>query len=77
MYAVLHYEGAPAAEPTTKAKASAGTLLQESDLRPLDNAPAPGGSGPADRVIDLNFNRGTVGGELEVCPTRSLSHAHF
>ncbi|KAF5360031.1 hypothetical protein D9758_007648 [Tetrapyrgos nigripes] len=40
-------------------------LLDESDLHPVFNPGAPGGSGPADRVIDLNFHRDSDSGELE------------
>ncbi|KAF5360046.1 hypothetical protein D9758_007627 [Tetrapyrgos nigripes] len=40
-------------------------LLDESDLHPLVNPEAPGGSGPADKVFDLNFQRDSNTGELE------------
>ncbi|KAG5636788.1 hypothetical protein H0H81_006841 [Sphagnurus paluster] len=61
VYAVLHYAGAPAAEPTTRARGSSGTLLQEHLLAPLENPGAPGGNHPADRSIDLGFTRNTNG----------------
>jgi len=84
VYAVLHYIGAPDADPSGKAKNLAAVttltetdpsiaakgginLLDESDLVPLFNPQAPGGSAPADRVIDLNFHRDSDTGELEVC----------
>ncbi|THU79873.1 laccase [Dendrothele bispora CBS 962.96] len=80
--AVLHYVGAPDADPagkpnsfvsvatasgpTTDVAAKGGSkLLDQSDLVPLVNPEAPGGSGPADRVIDLNFHHDTDTGELE------------
>jgi iron transport multicopper oxidase len=86
VFAVLHYLGAPDADPKGKPKnlatvttLSADTLdasakgglklLDESDLHPVFNPEAPGGSGPADRVIDLNFHRDSDSGELEVNAT--------
>ncbi|THU81232.1 laccase [Dendrothele bispora CBS 962.96] len=80
VFAVLHYIGAPDADPegdpanlvaalrpavATTAAANKLNLLDESDLVPLFNAEAPGGSGPADRVIDLQFQRDSDTGELE------------
>ncbi|KAF8903804.1 laccase 17 [Mucidula mucida] len=55
--AVLHYEGAPDAEPSGKRDLVAlkKNDLEEHLLVPLFNAEAPGGSGPADHVIDLHF----------------------
>ncbi|KAF9008088.1 laccase [Hymenopellis radicata] len=54
---VLHYEGAPDAEPTggRDLVALKKNDLEEHLLVPLFNAEAPGGSGPADHVIDLHF----------------------
>jgi len=83
VFAVLHYIGAPDADPSSKPRSLAAVttevgpvtdiaakggskLLDESDLVPLFNPEAPGGSGPADRVIDLNFHRDHDTGELEV-----------
>ncbi|TFK37385.1 laccase-4 [Crucibulum laeve] len=65
VYAVLHYQGASSSEPTTKAKVSASNLLQEHLLVPLENPGAPGGSQPADHVIDLQFTRDVNAGKLE------------
>ncbi|THU91957.1 laccase [Dendrothele bispora CBS 962.96] len=83
VYAVLHYIGAPDADPNGKpknlaavatitetdpsvaAKSGGLDLLDESELVPLFNPEAPGGSAPADRVIDLNFQRDQDTGELE------------
>ncbi|KAJ2930965.1 hypothetical protein H1R20_g6128, partial [Candolleomyces eurysporus] len=62
VYAVLHYEGAPNAEPTTRADRDPENVLQEYTLAPLENPGAPGGSAPADRIIDLQFSRSTSGG---------------
>ncbi|KAJ7583561.1 laccase [Mycena floridula] len=63
VFAVFHYEGAPDADPKAKPDLSAkGVLLEEFQLRPLDNAPAPGGSAPADHVIDLKFGEDTSTG---------------
>ncbi|KAF8583110.1 multicopper oxidase [Ramaria rubella] len=59
IFAVLHYAGAPNAEPTTKADGGGGgTLLQEQNLHAI-NEPVPGGNGPADRTIDLDFTKST------------------
>ncbi|THU81230.1 laccase [Dendrothele bispora CBS 962.96] len=64
VFAVLHYVGAPDADPPSKPKGGV-KLLDESNLVPLVNPEAPGGSGPADRVLDLNFHRDANTGELE------------
>lgn len=69
VYAVLHYQGAPDAEPTTEADGNVDNLLQEYQLAALENPGAPGGSAPADRSIDLNFASSVVNGRLEVGPT--------
>lgn len=66
VYAVLHYQGAPDAEPTTQASQSVQNLLQEYQLAALENPGAPGGSAPADRVIDLQFNNEVRNGRLMV-----------
>ncbi|TFK25254.1 laccase 17 [Coprinopsis marcescibilis] len=62
VYAVLHYDGAPNAQPSTRADRDPDDVLQEYQLAPLENPGPPGGSGPADRVIDLEFSRSTSGG---------------
>ncbi|KAG6909528.1 hypothetical protein DXG01_017085 [Tephrocybe rancida] len=61
VYAVLHYNGAPSAEPTTSPGSGSGTLLQEYMLAALVNPGAPGGSAPADRTIDLQFSQDNDG----------------
>lgn len=55
--AVLHYEGAPDAEPTTDIPALTGTNLVESDLVPAENPAAPGlpVAGGVDKVFNLVF----------------------
>ncbi|QRV84241.1 Multicopper oxidase [Ceratobasidium sp. AG-Ba] len=58
--AVLRYKGAPANDPTTSQ--TSGTTLDISNLRPVENPGAPGGSAPADVVIDLNYG-GISGGK--------------
>lgn len=68
VYAVLHYQGAPDAEPTTQADQSVDNLLEEYQLSALENPGAPGGSAPADRSIDLNFASSVINGRLEVGP---------
>ncbi|PPQ89788.1 hypothetical protein CVT25_008167 [Psilocybe cyanescens] len=65
VYGVLHFQGAPAAEPTTKAKNGADDLLKEYQLVPLVNPGAPGGNSPATRSIDLSFTWSTVNNELQ------------
>ncbi|TFK37392.1 laccase 16 [Crucibulum laeve] len=65
VYAVLHYSGAPDAEPTTPADVGVQNLLQEYQLAALENPGAPGGSAPADRVIDLDFGRSVINNKLE------------
>ncbi|KAF5327067.1 hypothetical protein D9619_004662 [Psilocybe cf. subviscida] len=65
VYAVLHYQGAPNAEPTTDAEDGVDNLLQEYQLAALENPGAPGGSAPADRSIDLNFASSVVNNRLE------------
>ncbi|GLB41487.1 putative multicopper oxidase family protein [Lyophyllum shimeji] len=61
VYAILHYAGAPAGDPSTKPGSPSGTLLEEHLLAPLENPGAPGGNRPADRTIDLNFQRDNDG----------------
>jgi iron transport multicopper oxidase len=58
--AVLHYEGAADAEPTTAIPALTGTNLVESDLVPATNAAAPGEpvAGGVDKVFNLTFTVG-------------------
>ncbi len=69
VFAVLHYEGADDGDPkSNKASLKKGNVLEEHLLVPLRNPEAPGGSNPADRVIDLHFTRTTddATGHLEV-----------
>lgn len=66
VYAVLHYAGAPNAEPATQADVGVSNLLQEYQLAALENPGAPGGSAPADRSIDLNFSEQVTNGRLQV-----------
>ncbi|KAG8688139.1 hypothetical protein FRC11_005987, partial [Ceratobasidium sp. 423] len=58
--AVLRYEGAPAQDPTTSK--SSGPKLDQNLLKPVENPGAPGGSAPADVVIDLQYG-GVSGGK--------------
>ncbi|QRW12867.1 Multicopper oxidase [Ceratobasidium sp. AG-Ba] len=51
---------APTNDPTTSQ--TSGTTLDISNLRPVENPGAPGGSAPADVVIDLNYG-GISGGK--------------
>ncbi|CAE6445099.1 unnamed protein product [Rhizoctonia solani] len=65
VYAVLRYEGAPEAEPTTEQTTAMGNApLVEENLHALINPGAPGGSDPADVVIDLAIGRSTIGGSV-------------
>jgi len=66
VYAVLHYDGAPNAEPTTNAEDGVSNLLKEYELAPLENPGAPGGSAPATRSIDLQFTRTVDNNHLAV-----------
>jgi iron transport multicopper oxidase len=58
--AVLHYEGAADAEPTTATPALTGTNLVESNLVPATNVAAPGEpvAGGVDKVFNLTFTVG-------------------
>ncbi|KAF8523282.1 laccase [Hysterangium stoloniferum] len=59
IFAVLHYAGAPNGDPTTQADSGGGgVLLSENNLHAI-GLPVPGGSGPADRTIDLDFTKST------------------
>ncbi|QRV94974.1 Multicopper oxidase [Ceratobasidium sp. AG-Ba] len=63
VFAVLRYAGAPNAEPTTEQGTAIGTRpLVEENLHPLINPGAPGGSNPADVVVNLALGRSTVNG---------------
>ncbi|CEL60162.1 laccase, multicopper oxidase, benzenediol:oxygen oxidorectuctase [Rhizoctonia solani AG-1 IB] len=64
VFAVLHYEGAPNAEPTTEQGTAIGTALVEENLHALINPGAPGGSAPADVSLNLAIGRSTVDGIL-------------
>ncbi|KAF8155428.1 laccase 16 [Crassisporium funariophilum] len=65
VYAVLHYSGAPNADPTTQADQGPNNILEEYQLAALENPGAPGGNAPADRSIDLNFSQDVTNGRLE------------
>ncbi|KAG8701182.1 hypothetical protein FRC08_004237 [Ceratobasidium sp. 394] len=58
--AILRYKGAPASDPTTSQ--TSGTTLDISNLKPIESPGAPGGSAPADVVIDLSYG-GVSGGK--------------
>ncbi|KAG8687664.1 laccase, partial [Ceratobasidium sp. 395] len=61
VFAVLHYDGAPDAEPTTEQGTATGAApLIEENLHALINPGAPGGSAPADMVVNLAIGRSTV-----------------
>ncbi|KAJ7253449.1 laccase 17 [Mycena rebaudengoi] len=63
--AILRYAGAPIADPTNKFALLKTNELEEYKLKTLIDPGAPGGSAPADHVIDLDF--GTAGkGEWEI-----------
>ncbi|KAG8723079.1 laccase [Ceratobasidium sp. 395] len=62
VFAVLRYGGAPNAEPTTEPGTAIGTPLVEENLHALINPGAPGGSGPADVVVNVAIGRTTIGG---------------
>ncbi|KAJ6526113.1 Cupredoxin, partial [Mycena vulgaris] len=70
-FAILRYASAPTQDPTASALV-ATTLskgpdpLQEFQLAPLINSGAPGGSAPADHVIDLNFDAPGPGTAWEI-----------
>ncbi|KAJ3076106.1 laccase [Quaeritorhiza haematococci] len=55
MRAILRYNGAPIREPTTRRRS--GKEMREYELRPLVNPAAPGGSGPADVVVNMRFGK--------------------
>ncbi|KAG8738525.1 laccase [Ceratobasidium sp. 414] len=65
VFAVLHYAGAPDAEPTTEQGTASGVALLESDLHALQNPGAPGGSAPADVSLNLAIGRSTVNGIVQ------------
>ncbi|KAF8594746.1 laccase-4 [Ceratobasidium sp. AG-I] len=63
VFAVLHYDGAPDAEPTTEQGTAIGTnALVEENLHALINPGAPGGSAAADVVVNLAIGRTTIDG---------------
>ncbi|KAJ1302813.1 hypothetical protein OPQ81_003119 [Rhizoctonia solani] len=65
VYAVLRYEGAPEAEPTTEQSTAMGSApLVEENLHALINPGAPGGSDPADVVVNLAIGRSTIDGSV-------------
>ncbi|KAJ1302821.1 hypothetical protein OPQ81_003127 [Rhizoctonia solani] len=64
VYAVLRYEGAPDAEPTTEQLVPSGVALVEENLHALINPGAPGGDAPADVRVNLTIGRTTIDGQL-------------
>ncbi|KAF8713768.1 multicopper oxidase family, partial [Rhizoctonia solani] len=64
VFAVLHYQGAPNAEPTTEQGTAIGTPLVEENLHALINPGAPGGSNPADVQVNLTIGRTTIDGSV-------------
>lgn len=56
--AILHYESAPCSDPTTSQVN--GTLLQETDLHPLENPGAPGMPFPGGADVAINLEIGLV-----------------
>ncbi|KAF8479910.1 laccase 17 [Gautieria morchelliformis] len=63
-FAVLHYDTAPDADPTTPQPTglpAGGIEFQEFNLIPLENPGAPGGDQPADQVFNLTFAPDLVG----------------
>ncbi|KAG8689127.1 laccase, partial [Ceratobasidium sp. 423] len=64
IYAVLRYNGAPDAEPTTEPLVPSGVALVEENLHALINPGAPGGDAPADVRVNLTIGRTTIDGQL-------------
>ncbi|CAE6464747.1 unnamed protein product [Rhizoctonia solani] len=64
IYAVLRYEGAPDAEPTTEPHVASGVALVEENLHALINPGAPGGDAPADVRVNLTIGRTTIDGQI-------------
>ncbi|CCO32771.1 laccase, multicopper oxidase, benzenediol:oxygen oxidorectuctase [Rhizoctonia solani AG-1 IB] len=64
VFAVLRYQGAPNAEPTTEQGTAIGTPLVEENLHALINPGAPGGSNPADVQVNLTIGRTTIDGSV-------------
>ncbi|GAB1526092.1 Multicopper oxidase [Rhizoctonia solani] len=64
VFAILHYQGAPNAEPTTEQGTAIGTPLVEENLHALINPGAPGGSNPADVQVNLTIGRTTIDGSV-------------
>ncbi|CAE6417896.1 unnamed protein product [Rhizoctonia solani] len=64
VFAVLRYQGAPNAEPTTEQGTAIGTPLVEENLHALINPGAPGGSNPADVQVNLTIGRTTIDGKV-------------
>ncbi|KAH8833988.1 laccase [Flagelloscypha sp. PMI_526] len=61
VHAVLHYAGAPDADPVGAPPGPSGVLLQEFNLHPLD---PPDISGTPTHVFDLDFSRDNAGDDL-------------
>lgn len=59
---MLHYAGAPNADPTTKATGPSGNLLLEHELHPVN---PPDISGTPDQIFDLDFTRNKAPDALE------------
>jgi len=67
VYAVLHYEGADDADPTSDPPTASGTALLEYNMVPLDNVGITG-TGDADQVFNVSFgvSIGASGLSLEI-----------
>ncbi|GJJ09803.1 hypothetical protein Clacol_004027 [Clathrus columnatus] len=64
-FAVLHYGGAPDAEPTSsQVFASGPVIFEEFKMAPLLNPGAPGGDGPADQVFNFTFTTTAANGDV-------------
>ncbi|GJJ10707.1 hypothetical protein Clacol_004934 [Clathrus columnatus] len=64
-FAVLHYAGASSGEPTSSQVFSSGPVaFNESQLVPLINPGAPGGSSPPDQVFNFTFGTNTSNGDV-------------
>ena len=63
VFAVLRYDGAAAAEPTTAQGTATGTNLVEADLVPLVDPSSPGGNVTADQTISIKFAAAVVGAQ--------------
>jgi iron transport multicopper oxidase len=66
--AILRYKGAPEADPASSQQ-SPHTALLEQDLRPFNEAPAPGVAGRGNADVNLQFNFAFRGGKFFVNDT--------